>query len=54
MFSDPHHNIFYFYRGPESKEKKKDLDSISMDIQIENNTTKALINVLKYCYQKFG
>ena len=49
MFSDPHHNIFYFYRGPESKRKKGDLDSVSKDVQIENNTTKALVNVLKHC-----
>lgn len=48
MSSDPYHNIFYFYRGPESKQKKEDLDSISKDIQVENNTTKALINLLKY------
>jgi len=49
MSSDPHHNIFYFYRGPESKRKKKESNSDGKDIQIENNTTKALINVLKHC-----
>ena len=49
MFSDPHHNLFYFYRGPESKHKKEDSNSVSKDVQVENNTTKALINVLKHC-----
>ena len=49
MSSDPHHNIFYFYRGPESMQKRIESDSYSKDIQLENNTTKALINALKRC-----
>jgi hypothetical protein len=38
--ADFHHNMFYFYSGAE----KSDFDR-----QLENNTTKALINVLEYC-----
>lgn len=41
---DPHQNIFYYYRGPS---KSSDGDAILYDIQIENNTTKALINCLE-------
>jgi len=37
---DPHKNIFYYYRGP-SKRQEED---IIYDKQIEDNTTKALIN----------
>ena len=41
---DPHRNIFFFYRGP--------IDSanvgIPWDSQLENNTTKALINILEF------
>jgi hypothetical protein len=41
---DPHQNIFFYYRGPSSK--KMDL---VYDSQIEDNTTKGLINVLEFC-----
>lgn len=37
---DPHKNIFYFYRGQTSKEDN------TTDKQLENNLTKALINIL--------
>lgn len=38
---NPYRNIFYFYRGQNHLEKKADK-------QIEDNTTKALINTLEY------
>lgn len=43
---DPHQNIFFYYRGP-SKHKEASL----YDFQVEDNTTKSLINVLEFCYQ---
>jgi len=43
MSFDPHQNIFYFYRGPKSKKEHR-----GVDFQLENNTTKALINTLYF------
>jgi hypothetical protein len=40
MSSDFHHNIFYFYRGGQE-------DDASRSRQLEDNTTKALINILE-------
>jgi hypothetical protein len=41
--ADFHHNVFYYYRGPSQESDKLN------DPQLENNTTKALINMLKHC-----
>jgi hypothetical protein len=41
---DPHGNVFYYYRGP----AKYKSDEMQIDKQLENNTTKALINVLQH------
>ena len=46
MSSDPYQNIYYYYRGPRAKGSAK--TKRSYDIQLENNTTKALINTLKH------
>jgi len=43
---DPHQNIFFYYRGP-SKHREVSL----YDFQVEDNTTKSLINVLEFCNQ---
>ncbi|MFH1455767.1 MAG: hypothetical protein ABIF40_02350 [archaeon] len=44
--NNPHQNLFYYYRGPSKKKKQK-----IYDIQLEDNTTKALINVLELCFK---
>jgi len=40
---DPHQNIFFYYRGPSSR----NID-LAYDPQIEDNTTKSLINILEF------
>lgn len=47
MTNDPYQNIYYYYRGPQRERLIK--GQISFDVQLENNTTKALINTLIYC-----
>jgi hypothetical protein len=41
---DPHQNIFFYYRGP----SKRDKESL-YDLQVEDNTTKGLVNILEFC-----
>jgi hypothetical protein len=41
--TDFHDNIFNYYRGPEQAQQRK------YDAQLENNTTKALVNTLQHC-----
>ena len=41
---DPHRNVFYYYRGA-----SRDSDELPLrDPQLENNTTKALVNLLEF------
>ena len=47
---DPHRNIFYYYGR--SRKNKEDIQCY--DPQIENNTTKALINILEFTPGKIG
>jgi hypothetical protein len=48
---DPHHNIFFYYHGPSTKTKKEGHGRNADDKQLEDNTTKALINVLRLTYE---
>jgi hypothetical protein len=43
--ADFHHNIFYYYRGAQQSDRERER-------QLEDNTTKALINTLKHCDPK--
>jgi hypothetical protein len=43
MSRSRYHNCFYYFRGPTSKRKTAEVDT-----QLEDNTTKALINVLQH------
>lgn len=40
--TDFHHNLFYYYKGAHQSYKEA-------EHQLENNTTKALVNTLEYC-----
>lgn len=51
MNLDPHKNIFYYYRGPSSKQIPEE-EKILYDTQVEDNTTKALINCFENCHDK--
>ena len=42
VVADFHHNIFYYYRGTRQSNREREQ-------QLENNTTKALINTLEHC-----
>lgn len=43
--TDFYHNIFYYYRGAQQPDRERER-------QLEDNTTKALINTLKHCDPK--
>ena len=43
---DPHRNIFYYYKAPQKKSRYVEEE---IDYQIENNVTKAFINLLEFC-----
>jgi len=44
--TDFHHNIFYYYRGAQRSDQDREQQR---DPQLEDNTTKALINTLEHC-----
>lgn len=52
MSFDPHNNLFYYYRQSSTRKIKSLKKDIIREKQIENNTTKALINTLQYTDQK--
>jgi hypothetical protein len=44
--SRPHHNIFFYYRGPSARESRQEGERYQQ--QVEDNSTKALINMLEH------
>ncbi len=48
--TDFHHNIFYYYRGAKRPDQEHNSQqNQKWDPQLEDNTTKALINTLEHC-----
>jgi hypothetical protein len=44
--SRPHHNVFFYYRGPSARESRQEGERYPQ--QVEDNSTKALVNVLQH------